>query len=224
MLSIKTTIKNLDFDSLIRFGLPILKANPPEIDSNLFIKQGVKKLLEVEDSKIFTVLEIIPDSIKLILASKIIANSHEKIEAFITSFAESQNLYFKINDISVSKEFVEKSFDISCVVSEIDYNSFVKKFLPSVHLDDSQKINMFLNSLFNAMISEMDSTERLLSAIPESVKDNLVSFFIEQNSIKLCESLTAFIMGKKINLKVDSLLVEIPCKSDNLIGATSIGE
>ena len=217
MLSVKTTIKNLDFDSLIKFGLPIIKANPPEINTNPIIKKSVESLLKVKDSNILSILKLIPDSMKEFLAVKIITGSHDKIESFINAFAETQNLKFKIENISISKDIVDKSFDVSCVLSAIDYGSFVKKFLPAVHLDDAYKLNSFLNSLFEAMISEMDSTERLLSAISEKTKEELVCYFIEQNSDKLCQGLTKFIVEKGINLDIDSLFVENPSEPCELL-------
>ena len=215
MLSIKVAVKNIDYDSLIKWGLPILRANPPDFDTKKLINKAIKKsldmLLKVDDSKFMSVAASIPISIKNSLAIKIISKSHQKIEAFIKSFTESQNLILEVSNIFIENEDNSNpdTLQIGCEVIELGYSSFIKKFLPTIHFDDNEsEMNLFLNALFPALISEYSSIERIINSIDNIILEKFIIYLINQNKEKILQLLTAGINEKGISLVVDALIIE----------------
>ncbi len=215
MLSINFKIKNIDYDSLIKIGLPILKANSIDIDTkklkNKIIKKTLEPLLKADESSIVEILETIPISLKRFLAIKIITKSHIKIEKFANSLAESQDLILTISNIFVEKEEAENadSLLLGCDIVEIDYNSFIKKFLPTVHFDNTEnEMNLFLNALLPALISEYSSIERIINSIDASILERFIVYLINQNKAKIQEFITIRINEKGIKLIIDSMLIE----------------
>lgn len=215
MLSIKFVIKNIDYDSLIKWGLPILRVNPPDFDTKKLINKAIKKsldmLLKVDESKFMSVVETIPVSIKRNLAIIIISKSHSKIEAFIKSFTESHNLVLEVSNIFIEKEEDSNpdTLLIGCNVIELGYSSFIKKFLPTIHFDDNEsEMNLFLNALFPALISEYSSIERIINSIDNIILEKFIIYLINQNKEKILQLLTAGINEKGISLVVDALIIE----------------
>lgn len=215
MLSIKVLVKNLDYDSLIKLGLPILRANPPDFDTKKLINKAIKKsldmLLKVDESKFMSAVETIPTSIKRYLAIIIISKSHSKIEAFIKSFTESHNLVLEVSNIFIEKEDNSSSDTllIGCDVIELGYSSFIKKFLPTIHFDDNgNEMNLFLNALFPALISEYSSIERIINSIDNIILEKFIIYLINQNKEKILQLLTAGINEKGISLVVDALIIK----------------
>ena len=180
------------------------------MDFDQFTKIAIDDLLMVDNSKIQNALGVVPDSVKTLLVIKAFSANRQKLESLVNSFAESQCLSLKVNDIFVDNNNSKSDFYIGGSVDGVDYINIIKKVLPLVHLDESQsEMNEFLNALFFAMNSEIKSLEDIIKAIDESFINEFLSFLLDQNSEKITDALENFAESKGIPISLDYLDIEV---------------
>ena len=78
-----------------------------------------------------------------------------------------------------------------------------------MHFDNTEnEMNLFLNALFPALISEYSSIERIINSIDASILERFIVYLINQNKAKIQELITIRINEKGIKLIIDSMLIE----------------
>lgn len=210
MLSVNATIKDLDYDSVIEFALPMLKANPPEVNGNFIVKAAFNKLLNSDSSKVKSLLAPIPDSWKSGLVESQVNKNRAKIQDAIMNMASAQNISFSVDDFTVSRIEGENSFSVSCNVINIDYKRLARKFLPIVHLDDSDKgMGFYLNTILSVLNKKIQSVEKIIGAIDNKAVEKFIVFLVDDNYEKIQEALLNLIESKGISLTLYSIGVEV---------------
>ncbi|MCR4712915.1 MAG: hypothetical protein K5751_00885 [Treponemataceae bacterium] len=208
MLRLKALIKNIDFDSIISFCLPILKANPPEIDGNFIIKGAVNKLLNADSSTIKGIAKIIPDGIKISIILNSVTKNHTKIETAIMNMAKSQNLSLYVKNFEISQ--FEDAISVNCSFDNIDYGSFIRKFLPMIKVDSMQsEMNKYLDAILPVVFSKFDDIDCIVNAIDNYEKESFLASMVCKNSIKIIDLLSKFVSEKGISLTIDSMAMEV---------------
>lgn len=210
MFVIKVQLTQIDYNSVVRFSLPIARKGIQNMDFEQFMKIAIDDLMAVDDSKIENALSIVPDSIKTLMIMKIFSSNCEKIETAMNSFVESKGMKLRIHDLNIDNRDSKSDFLINCALDGVDYKNIIQAALPLIHLDEAGgEMNQFLNALFKAMNSEHACVESIIDAMGNNFIDDFIRFLLNHYSDFIKYSLEGIAKSKDISFSLDSIDIEL---------------
>lgn len=93
-------------------------------------------------------------------------------------------------------------------LDEINYNSIIEQAIPFLKEKAKKDNNVLLKTLSGILSMPGDIPKKMLNALPQETKDELVVYLINTNRDKIAEWLQNALMNKGFDLSIGNIEVE----------------
>lgn len=97
---------------------------------------------------------------------------------------------------------------ITLNINNIDYESIIDKSVPLLKEKAQADNNIMLKTISGILSMPGDIPKKMLNALPQETKDELVVYLINSNKVKIAELLQNILANKGIELRIDDIEIE----------------
>lgn len=97
---------------------------------------------------------------------------------------------------------------ITLNINNIDYESIIDKSVPLLKEKEQADNNILLKTISGILSMPGDIPKKMLNALPQETKDELVVYLINSNKVKIAELLQNILANKGIELRIDDIEIE----------------
>ena len=97
---------------------------------------------------------------------------------------------------------------ITLNINNIDYESIIDKSVPLLKEKAQADNNILLKTISGILSMPGDIPKKMLNALPQETKDELVVYLTNSNKVKIAELLQNILANKDIELRIDDIEIE----------------
>ena len=98
--------------------------------------------------------------------------------------------------------------NINLKISDINYDSIIEQSIPLLKEKAKADNNILLKTISGILTMPGDIPKKMLNALPQETKDELVVYLINSNKGKIVELLQNTLANKGIELRIDDIEIE----------------